>query len=78
MDQKQQFEEILDVFTNPGWKYILEDIIERKKSIDNIYDVQTLEELYKRKGEIDILDWFLSLKEWYQYSYELHQANEDI
>ena len=78
MDQKQQFEEILDVFTNPGWGYILEDIIERKKAIDNIYDVSTVEELYKRKGELDALNWFASLKEWYQYSMELSEADEDI
>ena len=78
MNQKEQFEAILDIFTNPGWGYILEDVIERKKAIDNIYDVQTVEELYKRKGELETLNWFLSLKEWYQYSQELHEANEDI
>ena len=45
MTQKEEFDQILDVFTNPGWKYILEDIIERKKAIDNCYDVNTVEEL---------------------------------
>ena len=78
MTQKEEFDQILDIFTNPGWKYILEDIIERKKAIDNCYDVNTVEELYKRKGELDTLNWFLSLKEWYQYSQEMYESNEDI
>ena len=78
MTKNEEFEAILDVFTSDGWKFILEDAINRKKAIDFIYDIQTIEELYKRKGEIDTLNWLISLKEWYQYSYELYQANEDI
>lgn len=77
MTQKEEFEEILDVFTTKGWGYILEDIIKRKKAIDNVYDVESERELYRRKGEIETLDWLLSLKEWYQYSYELHEAQSD-
>ena len=78
MSQREEFEKILDIFTQEGWGYILKDIIERKKAIDNIYDVSTVEELYKRKGELDTLNWFASLKEWYQYSMELSEADEDI
>lgn len=74
MTENEQFEAILDVFTTEGWGFILEDAIKRKKAIDNVYDVQTLEELYRRKGEIETLDWMISLKEWYQYSQELSQA----
>lgn len=78
MTKNEEFEAILDVFTTDGWGYILEDTINRKKAIDNIYDVETVEELWKRKGELDALNWFISLKEWYQYSQELYEANEDI
>ena len=65
---KEQLEQILDVFTHDGWKYILEDIIYRQSSMSNIQDISTIEELWKRKGELDALNWFASLKEWYQYS----------
>ena len=78
MTEKEQFEAILDVFTSDGWKLILEDIKKRYDAIDNIDDIMTVEELYKRKGEQESLRWFLSLKEWYQYSQELHEAQNDI
>lgn len=78
MTKDEEFEAILDVFTSDGWKFILEDTINRKKAIDNVYDVQTVEELWKRKGELDTLNWIISLKEWYQYSMELHEADENI
>ena len=78
MTEKEQFEAILDVFTTEGWKLILEDISKRYDGINTIDDIMTVEELYKRKGEQESLRWFLSLKEWYQYSQELHEAQHDI
>ena len=78
MTEKEQFEAILDVFTTEGWKLILEDISKRYDGINTIDDIMTVEELYKRKGEQESLRWFLSLKEWYQYSQELHEAQNDL
>jgi len=78
MTTNEEFEAILDVFTTDGWKYILEDTINRKKAIDNVYDVNTVEELHRRKGEIETLDWIISLKEWYQTSQELYEAQNDL
>ena len=78
MTTSEEFEAILDVFTMDGWKYILEDTINRKKAIDNVYDVNTVEELHRRKGEIETLDWIISLKEWYQTSQELYEAQNDL
>lgn len=56
----------------------MEDAINRKKAIDNVYDVNTVEELHRRKGEIETLDWVISLKEWYQTSLELYEAQNDL
>ena len=74
MTEKEQFEAILDVFTTDGWKLILEDISKRYDAINNVDDVNTVEELYRRKGEQESLRWFLSLKEWYQYSQEMSES----
>ena len=74
MTEKEQFEAILDVFTMPGWELILEDINKRDDAINNIDDVFTVEQLYKRKGEQETLRWFKTLKEWYQYSQEMSES----
>ena len=78
MTEKEEFEAILDVFTTDGWKLILEDISKRYDSINNIDDVSTVEELYRRKGEQESLRWFMSLKEWYQYAQELSEGRNAV
>lgn len=63
---KEQLEAILDVFTTEGWRIIQHDLRLYKKQMDTIEHVQTTEELWKLKGELKSLDWFINLKEWYQ------------
>ncbi|NNK13166.1 MAG: hypothetical protein HKP52_02920 [Desulfofustis sp.] len=62
----EQLEQILDVFTSPGWKLIQHDMKLYKKQMDSVINIQTAEELYKLKGEIGSLEWFINLQEWYQ------------
>lgn len=72
MRTQRQYEAILDVFTTEGWKLILEDIEEFRDLISDISDIQSSEELFKRKGELERLNWFSSLREWYEYSKEVN------
>ncbi len=71
MTEREEFEEILDVFASIGWKLIQKDLRELEKAIDNIADVDSEKELFKRKGELERLRWFINLKEWYQFSMEM-------
>lgn len=73
MTEAEQFEEILNTMTSIGWKLIVQDIKELLKAVERIDDIQTVEELYKRKGEAERLRWFINLKEWYQFSEELNR-----
>ena len=63
---KEQIEQIMDVFTTPGWKIIQQDMKLYKKQMDTTEYVQTESELWKLKGELKSLDWFINLKDWYQ------------
>ena len=63
---KEQLEAILDVFTTEGWRIIQHDMRLYKKQMDTLEGISTLEGLALRKGELKTLEWFISLKDWYQ------------
>jgi hypothetical protein len=53
-----------------GWKEFIEDVQALFNTYNNISTVDTHEELHKRKGQLDILQWVLSLKEVSEQAYE--------
>lgn len=53
-----------------GWKEFIEDVQALYDTYNNISTVDTHEELHKRKGQLDILQWVLSLKEVSEQTYE--------
>jgi hypothetical protein len=53
-----------------GWKEFIEDVQALFDSYNNISTVDTHEELHKRKGQLDILQWVLSLKAVSEQAYE--------
>ena len=53
-----------------GWKQFIEDVQALFDSYNNIATVDTHEELQKRKGQLDILQWVLTLKAVSEQAYE--------
>ena len=56
--------------TTVGWKQFIEDVQALFDSYNNISTVDTHEELHKRKGQLDILQWVLTLKDVSSQAYE--------
>ena len=56
--------------TTVGWKQFIEDVQALFDSYNNISTVDTHEELHKRKGQLDILQWVLTLKSVSEQAYE--------
>lgn len=64
------------MFASDGWKDLLEDIKNMEKTYNNVTNINTVEEFYKRQGQLDIINWLLSLKELSEKTYE--ELNEEI
>lgn len=58
------------MFSTKGWQDLVEDIQELKKPIADIRTIKTDESLHFRRGQLDIIDWFLGLKEISEKSYQ--------
>lgn len=80
MDKELQeyYENRFNMMATQGWVDLIEDVQDMFDSYNQINTADSLEELYKRKGQIDILQWMLTLKQVSEQSYEELQNEEVI
>jgi hypothetical protein len=81
MDKELQkfYEEAFSMMATLGWKDFMEDIQKVKTNYNDLSTVADTQELYFRKGQLDILNWLLGLKGSYEKTYEdLQHGSEDI
>ncbi len=74
---QKYYEERFSMMSTKGWKDFIEDTQNLFNQYNQIISTDTLEEYHKRKGQLDILQWILSLQSVSEQSYEDLQ-NEEI
>ena len=72
------YEERFAMMSTTGWKQLVEDVEELKKSYELVSNVKSPDDLYFRKGQLDIIYWLLNLKEISEQSYEDIKREETI
>ena len=72
MEQSLQtyYEEQFNMMASKGWKDLLEDFSKLKTSINNVTLTTDTQDLFFRKGQLDILDLILNRKETCEEVYE--------
>ena len=53
-----------------GWQDLVDDATEMFKAVNNLAPVVNEQDLYFRKGQLDILQWLLSLRDSSAAAYE--------
>lgn len=74
----EYYEERFAMMSTTGWKQLVEDVEELKKSYELVSNVKSPDDLYFRKGQLDIIYWLLNLKEISEQSYEDLKREETI
>lgn len=72
MDKELQryYEDRFSTMATQGWLDLMEDIEAMLKSTNDISGIEDEKTLFKRKGEISIMNWMLSLKQVSEKAYE--------
>lgn len=72
MDKELQsyYEETFSMMATEGWKYLIEDLKELEKNLDNVRTVKDEHSLNYRLGQLDILDLILNRKKTCEEIYE--------
>lgn len=72
---KKYYEERFSMMTTVGWRDFLEDINNLKAPLEDITTIKTVDMLYFRQGQLDILNWVLGLRDISEQTYE--ELNEE-
>jgi hypothetical protein len=72
MDKALQkyYEDRFSMMASTGWTDLLDDAKEIFKAVNNLAPVTNEADLFFRKGQLDILQWFLSLRDSSASAYE--------
>lgn len=75
---EQYYEERFSMMSTQGWKDLVEDVTGMIENYNNVLSVKTVEDLYIKQGQLDILNWIVSLKDVSEQAYEELKLEEDI
>lgn len=77
-DLQKYYEDQFSMMATQGWKDIIEDFKELKASINDITLTTDTQNLYFRKGQLDILDLILKRKDTCDKVYEELNSEENV
>lgn len=71
MDKELQtyYEETFSMVSTEGWKFFVEDMESLKETIDSVSNTLNAEDLFFKKGQLDILTLILTRKKICEESY---------
>lgn len=80
MDEKLQayYEARFSMMATDGWKDLIEDAQAMFDALNNVLPIQNESELNLKKGQLDILQWILSLKGSSEQSYEQLMSGDSV
>ena len=80
MDKELQvyYEEMFSMMASKGWSLLMEDFQALKASLNDLSTVADTQELFFRKGQLDILNLVLQRKEICEKAYEELQHEENV
>lgn len=64
------YEERFTLFASKGWKDLIEDTEEMYSSLDQVQNIKTVDDLKFKQGQLDILNWILTLKKVSEEAYD--------
>lgn len=67
---QKYYESRFETMATQGWQDLVDDAKEIFKAVNNVAPIANESDLYYRKGQLDILQWLLSLKDSSAAAYE--------
>ena len=68
-DLQEYYEERFKMMVSKGWLDLIEDAQKLHDQYNSLHSVEDEKTLHKRKGQLDILNWILTLKNVSQETY---------
>ena len=75
-DDLEFYERRFDLFAQQGWTDLVEDFEQLKQNLSDLAQISTEQDLWYRKGQIEMINYLLQLKTLTEQAYE-EAINED-
>jgi len=75
-DDLEFYERRFDLFAQEGWKDLVDDFEQLKKNLSDLAQISTEQDLWYRKGQIEMINYLIQLKTLTEQAYE-EGINED-
>jgi len=75
---QEYYEARFDMMASKGWKDLIEDIEKMTDAYDKIERLTGVEDLFYTKGQLDILNWIINLKQTSEEAYRELTDEADI
>lgn len=60
---EQYYEARFDMMTSKGWSDLIDDVQKMYDARNHVLGVQSEQDLFFKKGQLDVLQWLLTLKQ---------------
>lgn len=67
---QKYYESRFEMMATGGWQDLMEDAQKMFDALNQVLPIQNEQELHLKRGQLDILNWILSLKNVSEQSYE--------
>lgn len=75
---EQYYEERFSMMTTKGWSDLLEDVQKMFDARNHVLAVQDEKDLQFKKGQLDVLQWILTLKQSSEEVYEQLMSGDTV
>jgi len=69
-DLQDYYENLLDLFTTPGWKQYIEDISDNMEMLQDITTIQDEKQFWHRRGQLEAVSRIIQYESSIKNSYE--------
>ena len=76
-ETEEYYNKYFDLFTTDGWKQLIEDLKQNALSINSVEATKDANDLYLRKGQLNVLAYLLNLEATVNTNFEELQK-EDV
>lgn len=75
---QQWYEDQFNMFSSGGYLALIEKMKEMQVNYENLRNLKNTDDLYFRKGQLDILDWLLSWKNSVEQAFKDLQSEDAV
>ena len=78
MSDKEYYENLISLFATAGWGLYMEDLEDNLKGLQDVSSIQSVEQFWQRKGQVELLTRLLGFQDLIERHFEAEYGNQGV